>query len=64
MKPRRIFLIRHGQSEGNIDVHIYNKKPDFSIRLTDKGKDEIRLSGEKLSRLIKGQTVGFISSPF
>ncbi len=29
MKPKRIILIRHGESEGNTDRNIYSQKPDY-----------------------------------
>lgn len=38
MKPKRIILIRHGQSEANVDNYLFSSKPDYTIELTDKGR--------------------------
>lgn len=38
MKPKRIILIRHGESEGNVDKTIYTRKPDWKLELTSVGK--------------------------
>jgi broad specificity phosphatase PhoE len=37
MRPKRIILIRHGESEGNLDSGIYQLKPDYTLELTKKG---------------------------
>ena len=37
MKPKRIILIRHGESEGNLDKGVYAQKPDYSLLLTELG---------------------------
>jgi broad specificity phosphatase PhoE len=34
--PRRIILVRHGESEGNVDESMYCRVPDPRIRLTSK----------------------------
>jgi hypothetical protein len=33
--PRRIILVRHGESEGNVDESMYCRVPDPKISLTD-----------------------------
>jgi broad specificity phosphatase PhoE len=38
MLPKRIYLIRHGESEGNVDKQLYKIKPDWKMSLTKKGK--------------------------
>jgi broad specificity phosphatase PhoE len=40
MKPTAIYLVRHGESEGNIDEGIYKTVPDWQIDLTPKGKKQ------------------------
>jgi broad specificity phosphatase PhoE len=40
VKPLAIYLIRHGESEGNIDEGIYKTIPDWQIGLTSKGKKQ------------------------
>ena len=59
MKPKRIILIRHGESEGNVDRAIYNVKPDYALELTEKGKQQARDVGKKLADLVKGQSTFF-----
>ena len=34
MKPQNIFIIRHGQSQGNVDKNIYKTQPDYTLKLT------------------------------
>jgi len=48
VKPKNIFLIRHGQSIGNVDKSIYCAVPDYAVKLTDKGKEQAREVGEFL----------------
>jgi broad specificity phosphatase PhoE len=40
LKPQAIYLVRHGESEGNIDEGIYKTIPDWQIGLTPKGKKQ------------------------
>ena len=44
----RIFLIRHGESEGNVDLAVYRTKPDHAIELTPNGKAMATASGRFL----------------
>ena len=39
-RAKRIILIRHGESEGNVDESAYVNTADWQIRLTQKGKDQ------------------------
>lgn len=63
MKPKRIFLVRHGESEGNLDRNTYAVKPDYMLLLTDKGKQQASIAGKKLKELIKNEKVIFYVSP-
>lgn len=38
MKPKRIILIRHGESAANIDKHLFGQVPDYTIELTENGR--------------------------
>lgn len=40
MKPDKIFLVRHGESQGNINKKLYRTVPDWKIELTEKGKEQ------------------------
>lgn len=64
MKPSRIFLVRHGESEGNINHSIYMTKPDYSVELTPRGRREAVECGIKLREVIKDEKVQFYVSPF
>ena len=64
MKPKKIILIRHGESEGNINNEIYALKPDYALLLTEKGKIQSYAAGQKLKDLIQDETVMFYISPF
>ena len=36
MKPKRIILIRHGESEANVNRYLFGSVPDYTIELTQK----------------------------
>lgn len=63
-KPKRIILIRHGQSEGNSNKQIYFTTPDYAVQLTDKGIDQVLLAGTAIQRLIGDKPVAYYVSPF
>ena len=63
MKPKCILLIRHGQSEGNIDRAVYGQKPDYTLLLTDKGKQQARDAGVELRKIVGDETMRFYVSP-
>ena len=62
--PRRIFLIRHGESEGNIDNTLYCRMPDHKIALTPKGWEQSREAGQKLALQLNGESLMVYQSPF
>jgi broad specificity phosphatase PhoE len=63
MKPKRIILIRHGESEGNVNKRIYNQKPDFSLLLTDKGKQQAKAAGTLVKETLGDEKIKFYVSP-
>jgi len=63
MKPKRIILIRHGESEGNVNKRIYNQKPDFSLLLTDKGKQQAKAAGNLVKEMLGDEKIKFYVSP-
>jgi broad specificity phosphatase PhoE len=63
MKPDRIFLIRHGKSQGNVDKSIYKNIPDYAIQLTPVGVNQAMEAGERI-RKITGDSIKFYVSPF
>lgn len=64
MKPKRIMLLRHGQSEGNVDATIYNKKPDPFVNLTDLGRTQAYEAGLKIKEIVGDKTLGVYCSPY
>jgi broad specificity phosphatase PhoE len=65
MKPKRIILVRHGESEGNINKKVYNHKPDYALNLTPKGIEQARAFGAKLIEICGGKKpLGIYASPF
>ena len=63
MKPKRIILIRHGESEGNIDRIVYGNKPDYALLLTEKGIRQATNAGAHLRELVNGESLHFYVSP-
>lgn len=64
MKPKRIFLIRHGESLANIDRSVYSKFPGFKIPLTDNGKRQAIQVGGILSEKLISPNIFFYLSPY
>jgi broad specificity phosphatase PhoE len=64
MKPKRIILIRHGESEGNVDRLIYKSKPDYALALSENGIRQAREAGERLKKIIGNESAFFYVSPF
>ncbi|MDB4278113.1 histidine phosphatase family protein [Deltaproteobacteria bacterium] len=48
----RIFLVRHGESEGNVDKTAYQTIADHAIQLTDKGREQAREAGAALKNYL------------
>ena len=64
MKPRRIILIRHGQSEGNADQMAYSRTQDYKLNLTETGREEAKNAGRKISDLIGEEGLYVYVSPY
>ena len=62
--PKRIFLIRHGESMGNLNRHLYEKIPDNRILLTENGKKQAKELGVKLKQIIQNESIKFYVSPY
>lgn len=60
----RIYFIRHGESEGNIDKSKYFEKLDCDIELTEKGKNQAEEVGFKLFQMLKDASCEFYHSPY
>jgi broad specificity phosphatase PhoE len=57
MKPQNIFLVRHGQSTGNVDKEIYKNTPDYALPLTPLGEKQADEVGKKIAGIIPGDAV-------
>lgn len=64
MKPKRIILIRHGESEANVDKYLFGRVPDYTIELTEKGCEQAKEAGKRLKELVKDESIYFYISPF
>ncbi|XP_010475712.1 PREDICTED: phosphoglycerate mutase-like protein AT74H [Camelina sativa] len=58
MPPKRIILMRHGESAGNVDAGAYATTPDHKIPLTEEGRAQAREAGKKMRALISTQSGG------
>lgn len=63
-RPKRIILVRHGESQGNVDKSMYGRMPDSHIELTQRGFAQGRAAGEQLRSLIGNESVRFFFSPY
>ncbi|XP_010934931.1 phosphoglycerate mutase-like protein AT74H [Elaeis guineensis] len=68
-RPRRIILVRHGESEGNVDESVYTRVPDPRIGLTARGWQEAKACGVRIRDLVSGDgaddwKVYFYVSPY
>ena len=52
MKPKRIILIRHGESEANVNRYLFGSVPDYTIELTQKGRQQALEAGHRLKKLV------------
>lgn len=52
MKPKRIILVRHGQSQGNVNPNLYASVPDHRVGLTDRGRKQAYEAGLKIADII------------
>ncbi len=64
MKPKRIILIRHGESQGNAERSSYETIPDYQICLTDKGREQAFTAGNKIKEIVGSENVYVYVSPF
>lgn len=53
LRPCRIILVRHGESEGNVDENVYAKVPNPKIPLIEKGKAQAKECGRRIREIIE-----------
>ncbi|RLN37908.1 hypothetical protein BBJ28_00005243 [Nothophytophthora sp. Chile5] len=62
--PKRLILVRHGESEGNIDPLLYCSVPDNAMHLTELGYEQAVAAGESIKKIVGNETMRFIVSPY
>ncbi|MBL1067113.1 histidine phosphatase family protein [Streptomyces sp. 7-21] len=63
-RPRRIVLLRHGESQGNEDDAVYERIPDHALELTAKGRRQAEAAGERLRAVFADERVSAYVSPY
>lgn len=63
-RPKRIILLRHGETTANVDSKVYSTTPDNKIELTEKGRQQAETLGQSLKKLIKNESILFYISTF
>eukprot|EP01046_Picozoa_sp_COSAG06_P055665 COSAG06_NODE_10302_length_1707_cov_1.855100_2_plen_402_part_01 len=62
--PRRIVLIRHGESQGNVDETAYVRTADWRIPLTERGRQQAAQAGRKLRDVLGERPTMWYVSPY
>ncbi|MFF7969280.1 histidine phosphatase family protein [Streptomyces sp. NPDC007903] len=63
-RPRRIVLVRHGESVGNVDDSVYEREPDHALALTDRGRKQAEETGKHLREIFGEERVSVYVSPY
>ena len=64
MKPKRIILVRHGESEANLDAARHECVPNHRICLSAAGRAQAEAVGRELAGITAGESVQFFVSPY
>lgn len=62
--PRRLLLVRHGESEANVNREVYSNTPDWKIPLTDLGREQAFDCGKRLRNIIQDEKLYIYYSPY
>lgn len=60
----KIILVRHGESEGNVDPNKYMIFHDHKIKLTDNGVKQAINAGKEIKKIIKNDPLNVYVSPY
>jgi broad specificity phosphatase PhoE len=63
-RPLRIVLLRHGESEANVDQTVFERVPDHAISLTANGREQAVAAGKDLRVQFQEQPVRVYVSPY
>ncbi len=64
MKPQRILLVRHGNSEGNVDKNQYKTVADYALNLTPEGIAQARQAGKEIKNIVGSEPMYVYLSPY
>ncbi|MEV5985588.1 histidine phosphatase family protein [Streptomyces sp. NPDC052051] len=64
VRPRRIVLVRHGESAGNADDSVYERSPDHALPLTERGWRQAEETGRRLREIFGRERVSVYVSPY
>ncbi|KAL8518159.1 hypothetical protein ACS0TY_009497 [Phlomoides rotata] len=56
--PKRIILVRHGESEGNEDDTVLEYVPNHKIKLSKKGRRQAQMIGSKIREIVSEEECG------
>ncbi|MFC1672666.1 histidine phosphatase family protein [Pseudomonadota bacterium] len=59
----KLFLVRHGETEGNVDRAAHKRVADHAIQLTEDGIDQARQAGQFLADYFESQPEGELITP-
>ncbi|KPA81107.1 putative mitochondrial glycerolphosphate mutase [Leptomonas pyrrhocoris] len=62
--PRRLLLVRHGESEANVNREVYSTTPDWKIPLTQLGREQAFDCGRRLRKIIQDEQLYIYYSPY
>ncbi|MTD12579.1 histidine phosphatase family protein [Nakamurella sp. YIM 132087] len=60
----RLILLRHGESEGNVDETLFCSVPDHAMVLTDRGREQSERAGIRLGEVIGDDPIDVYVSPY
>ncbi|MEU3983136.1 histidine phosphatase family protein [Streptomyces sp. NPDC026672] len=63
-RPRRIVLVRHGESTGNVDDSVYEREPDHALALTARGWQQAEETGKRVREVFGREPVSVYVSPY
>jgi len=64
MRPKRIILVRHGNSVANNNYDILQRVPDNKVHLSEKGIKQAKEAGQRLKQIIGNESIQFYVSPY
>jgi len=64
MKPERIILVRHGESEGNADNSLHQTTQDFALKLSATGVKQAKQAGKDICGIIGDDSIYIYLSPY